>query len=81
VRRTSRPQALPAVSPIIPVVHGRPFDDPAYLLFESKYDGFRGTLYLTGREATFRSKRGLPRGRPRRLGTVGTRHRQAGPVI
>jgi bifunctional non-homologous end joining protein LigD len=35
----------------------RPFDDPAYL-FEPKYDGFRGLLYLNGRECRFRSKRG-----------------------
>ena len=34
------------------------FDDPAYL-FEPKYDGFRGLLYVSGREAFFRSKRDL----------------------
>jgi bifunctional non-homologous end joining protein LigD len=56
--RIGRPQALPEVSPILPVAHDRAFDDPAWL-FEPKYDGFRGMLYLTGREAAFRSKRGL----------------------
>jgi len=41
----------------VPVLRDQPFDDPAYL-FEPKYDGFRGLLYLSGRECHFRSKRG-----------------------
>jgi bifunctional non-homologous end joining protein LigD len=56
--RVSRRQALPDVTPIVPVLHERAFDDPAYF-FEPKYDGFRGLLYLVGRDAAFRSKRGL----------------------
>jgi bifunctional non-homologous end joining protein LigD len=39
------------------VVHDRAFDDPAYL-FEPKYDGFRGMLYLAGQDPYFRSKQG-----------------------
>jgi bifunctional non-homologous end joining protein LigD len=53
----TRRVTLPLVEPIVPVLRGQPFDDPAYL-FEPKYDGFRGVLYLSGRECHFRSKRG-----------------------
>jgi bifunctional non-homologous end joining protein LigD len=52
-----RAVSLPLVAPIVPVLHDQPFDDPAWL-FEPKYDGFRGLLYLSGRECHFRSKRG-----------------------
>jgi ATP-dependent DNA ligase len=45
------------VEPIVPVARGVPFDDPAYL-FEPKYDGFRGLLYVTRQDCYFRSKRG-----------------------
>jgi ATP dependent DNA ligase domain len=48
---------LPTVEPIVPVVYPAPFDGPEWL-FEPKYDGFRGLLYLSGRECRFRSKRG-----------------------
>jgi bifunctional non-homologous end joining protein LigD len=41
----------------VPVLRDQPFDDLAYL-FEPKYDGFRGLLYLSGRECHIRSKRG-----------------------
>ena len=34
-----------------------PFDDPAWL-FEPKYDGYRGLLYVTRKGCHFRSKRG-----------------------
>ena len=54
---TRRAVTLPLVVPIVPVIRDQPFDDPAYL-FEPKYDGFRGLLYLSGRECHFRSKRG-----------------------
>jgi ATP-dependent DNA ligase len=54
---TRRAITLPLVTPIVPVLRDQPFDDPAYL-FEPKYDGFRGLLYLSGRECRFRSKRG-----------------------
>ena len=40
-----RAVTLPLVTPIVPVLRDQPFDDPAYL-FEPKYDGFRGLLYL-----------------------------------
>jgi bifunctional non-homologous end joining protein LigD len=52
-----RAVSLPIVEPIVPVLRVQPFDDPAYL-FEPKYDGFRGLLYLSGRACHFRSKRG-----------------------
>jgi bifunctional non-homologous end joining protein LigD len=48
---------LPLVEPIVPVLYPTPFDGPEWL-FEPKYDGFRGLLYLAGRECHFRSKRG-----------------------
>jgi bifunctional non-homologous end joining protein LigD len=48
---------LPLVEPIVPVLYPHPFDGPEWL-FEPKYDGFRGLLYLRGRECHFRSKRG-----------------------
>jgi bifunctional non-homologous end joining protein LigD len=54
---TRRAVTLPLVAPIVPVLRDQAFDDPAYL-FEPKYDGFRGLLYLSGRECHFRSKRG-----------------------
>jgi ATP-dependent DNA ligase len=57
VRLPGRSRTLPLVEPIIPVARGVPFDDPAYL-FEPKYDGFRGLLYVTRPECYFRSKRG-----------------------
>lgn len=46
---TRRAITLPLVAPIVPVLRDHPFDDLAYL-FEPKYDGFRGLLYLSGRE-------------------------------
>jgi bifunctional non-homologous end joining protein LigD len=49
---------LPKVSPIILVERPLPFDDPDWL-FEPKFDGFRGLLYIDRDEATFVSKRGL----------------------
>jgi bifunctional non-homologous end joining protein LigD len=54
---TRRAGTLPMVEPVVPVPRDQPFDDPAYL-FEPKYDGFRGLLYLSGRDCHFRSKRG-----------------------
>jgi bifunctional non-homologous end joining protein LigD len=51
--RPSRP--LPSTAR--PPLRDQPFDDPAYR-FEPKYNGFRGLLYLSGRECHFRSKRG-----------------------
>jgi ATP dependent DNA ligase-like protein len=54
---TRRQISLPMVAPIVPVLRNQPFDDTAYL-FEPKYGGFRGLLYLTGGGCHFRSKRG-----------------------
>jgi bifunctional non-homologous end joining protein LigD len=51
------PATLPHVQPIVPVARAQPFDDPDWL-FEPKYDGFRGLLYVTPRDCYFRSKRG-----------------------
>ena len=49
--------SLPLIEPIVPILYPLPFDGPEWL-FEPKYDGFRGLLYLSGRECRFRSKRG-----------------------
>src|SRR5215216_2492227 len=49
--------SLPRVSPIVPTARPLPFNDPAWL-FEPKYDGFRGMLYLTRQDCTLWSKRG-----------------------
>jgi bifunctional non-homologous end joining protein LigD len=54
---TCRAVTLPLVTPIVPVLRDQPFGDPAYL-FEPKYDGFRGLLYLSGWKCHFLSKRG-----------------------
>jgi ATP-dependent DNA ligase len=43
---TRRAVSLPLVEPIVPVLRAPAFNDPAYL-FEPKYDGFRGLLYVT----------------------------------
>jgi bifunctional non-homologous end joining protein LigD len=53
--RVSR--TLPTVEPILLTPRGDPFDDPAWL-FEPKYDGYRGLLYVTRKGCQFRSKRG-----------------------
>jgi len=48
---------LPRVQPLVPIARPLPFNDPAWL-FEPKYDGFRGILYLTRTSCTLYSKRG-----------------------
>jgi bifunctional non-homologous end joining protein LigD len=53
--RTSR--TLPLVEPILLTLRREPFDDPAWV-FEPKYDGYRGLLYVTPQGCHFRSKRG-----------------------
>jgi bifunctional non-homologous end joining protein LigD len=53
----SRTRTLPQVEPILLTRGGDPFDDPAWL-FEPKYDGYRGLLYVTRNGCHFRSKRG-----------------------
>jgi bifunctional non-homologous end joining protein LigD len=53
VRRT----LLPTVEPILLTPRREPFDDPARL-FEPKFDGYRGLLYVTRQGCHFRSKRG-----------------------
>ncbi len=53
--RTSR--TLPTIEPILLTPRVDPFDDPAWL-FEPKYDGYRGLLYVTRNGCYFRSKRG-----------------------
>jgi bifunctional non-homologous end joining protein LigD len=50
--------ALPQIEPIIPVERPTAFDDPAWL-FEPKYDGLRGLLYLAPDGCEIRSKKGL----------------------
>jgi bifunctional non-homologous end joining protein LigD len=49
--------SVPRVEPIVPTARPLAFNDPAWL-FEPKYDGFRGILYLTGRACMLYSKRG-----------------------
>ena len=53
--RTTR--TLPDVQPILPTPRAEPFDDPEWL-FEPKYDGVRGLLYVTRKGCHIRSKRG-----------------------
>jgi bifunctional non-homologous end joining protein LigD len=53
--RVSR--TLSTVEPILLTAQRDPFDDPAWL-FEPKYDGYRGQLYVTRQGCFFRSKRG-----------------------
>ena len=53
--RTSR--TLPLVEPILLVSRREPFDHSAWL-FEPKYDGYCGLLYITRQGCHFRSKRG-----------------------
>ena len=61
-RRLRIARALPVVEPILLTPRPDPFDDPAWL-FEPKYDGYRGLLYVTRKGCHFRSKRGnIPRG-------------------
>jgi bifunctional non-homologous end joining protein LigD len=50
-------KALPDVQPILLTPRRDPFDDPAWL-FEPKFDGYRGLLYVTRQGCHFRSKRG-----------------------
>jgi bifunctional non-homologous end joining protein LigD len=49
---------LPKVSPIVLLERPLPFDDPDWL-FEPKFDGFRGLLYIDRDDATFYSRKGL----------------------
>ena len=45
------------VEPILLTPRREPFNDPGWL-FEPKYDGYRGLLYVTRQGCWFRSKRG-----------------------
>jgi bifunctional non-homologous end joining protein LigD len=54
IRTLSR---LPTVEPIVPALRRDPFNHPGWL-FEPKYDGFRGMLYLTRHSCSLYSKRG-----------------------
>lgn len=53
----TRSISLPRVAPIVPTLRRQSFNHPAWL-FEPKYDGFRGMLYLTPSGCTLYSKRG-----------------------
>jgi hypothetical protein len=48
---------LPLIEPIVPTARPQPFNSSAWL-FEPKYDGFRGMVYLTRKSCTIYSKRG-----------------------
>jgi ATP-dependent DNA ligase len=50
-------RTLPDVQPILITTRRDPFDDPEWL-FEPKFDGSRGLLYVTRHACHFRSKRG-----------------------
>jgi bifunctional non-homologous end joining protein LigD len=50
-------KTLPSIQPILLTPRRDPFDDPAWL-FEPKYDGYRGLLYVTRKGCWIRSKRG-----------------------
>lgn len=50
---------LPRITPIHPILMRNPFDDPDWI-FEPKFDGFRGILYIDGDESCFRSKKDRP---------------------
>jgi ATP-dependent DNA ligase len=50
-------KTLPLIRPILPGRRPDPFSHPDWV-FESKYDGFRGVLYLAPHLALFGSKRG-----------------------
>jgi ATP-dependent DNA ligase len=56
-RRSRVTGTLPVVEPILLTPRRDPFNDPAWL-FEPKYDGYRGLLYVTRKDCHFRSKRG-----------------------
>ena len=64
--RTRTAPALPRIEPVVPTLRPAPFNDPAWL-FEPKYDGFRGLVYLTGGRCTIYSKRGNKFSRFRQL--------------
>jgi bifunctional non-homologous end joining protein LigD len=52
--RTTR--ALPTIEPIVPVSGSPPLHHPQWI-YEPKFDGFRGVLYVSGRECYIRSRR------------------------
>src|SRR4051812_38927796 len=52
-----QPGTLPKVAPIVPKLRSAPFNHPAWV-FEPKYDGFRGMVYLTRHSCSIYSKRG-----------------------
>jgi bifunctional non-homologous end joining protein LigD len=54
--RTRTGPALPRMPPIVPTLRRQPFNDPAWL-FEPKYDGFRGMVYLSRKSCTLYSKK------------------------
>jgi bifunctional non-homologous end joining protein LigD len=53
----ARPAAAPEIEPVMPRHYEGPFDDPGWV-FEPKYDGRRGLLFLQGSRAWFQGKRG-----------------------
>ncbi|MFL5470937.1 MAG: hypothetical protein ACJ8AM_01135 [Gemmatimonadales bacterium] len=55
--RSQLRSALPSIPPIVPTLKPDPFNHPAWL-FEPKYDGFRGMLYLSRSGCNLYSKRG-----------------------
>jgi bifunctional non-homologous end joining protein LigD len=49
-------KVLPTIDPIVVVAGLPPMHDPQWI-YEPKFDGFRGVLYVTARECYIRSKR------------------------
>jgi hypothetical protein len=57
VSSRTRRVVLPTIKPIIVVAGSPPLHDPRWI-YEPKFDGFRGVLYLCRGECYIRSKRG-----------------------
>lgn len=55
--KTAAANVLPRIQPISPRIKQEPFDDPDYL-FQLKYDGFRGVLYIEKERCRIVSKSG-----------------------
>jgi hypothetical protein len=49
-----RTPIMPIVEPVVPTLRSAPFNHPGWL-FEPKYDGFRGMLYLSRRDCVQQS--------------------------
>jgi bifunctional non-homologous end joining protein LigD len=69
---SQRTRTLPVIEPILVERRAEPFNHPDWV-FEPKYDGYRGMLYLAPGVPTFGSKRGSVLTRFRLLAEATTR--------